>query len=230
MNPIVTIEKDAQKYFNKLQKRDKNRISKALAKLPDGDKEKMRGTAGLWRLRVGTLRILYSIIEQKNKVGEKLLQFVVRRIGNRGDVYNLKELQNIPAATLGAGMPIGTVAGVFPFPLVGAAIMGLAGATGKNRFDSSLPNAASPKKSEENIPLSDFIYEPSIKYRCINLIEEIPDEHMDDILFYLEEIYNKFVLDEDEDAAFCLALAEDLQNIEEDNELEDFFEFVAKSK
>ena len=55
------IEKPAQKFIKRLDKVDKERILRAIAKLPDGDTKALQGHKGYYRLRVGSYRIIYTI-------------------------------------------------------------------------------------------------------------------------------------------------------------------------
>ena len=52
----------------------------AIYRLPDGDTIKMSGKHDIYRLRVGSYRVVYSI-EENNLV------ICVLEAGNRGDVY-----------------------------------------------------------------------------------------------------------------------------------------------
>ena len=78
----IKIEKDAQKFLKKLPRPDETRILKAIAKLPDeGDRKQLKGHKGLYRLRVGDYRIIYTVDNG---------QLIVRVVdaGNRGQIYN----------------------------------------------------------------------------------------------------------------------------------------------
>jgi mRNA interferase RelE/StbE len=48
------------KSLRKLSRRDRERITSALNKLPDGDVKRLRGPERLWRLRVGEWRVLFD--------------------------------------------------------------------------------------------------------------------------------------------------------------------------
>lgn len=77
----IKFSKDAQKFLNKQPPKQQARILEAVFKLPHtGDIKVMRGQSNLYRLRVGTYRIIY-IVEN-----DLLIVYVVE-IGNRGDVY-----------------------------------------------------------------------------------------------------------------------------------------------
>ena len=74
------IEKVALKFITKQPAKEKNRILQSIYNLPNGDTIKMSGKYNLFRLRVGSYRIIYSIEDS---------QLIIRVIeaGNRGDVY-----------------------------------------------------------------------------------------------------------------------------------------------
>jgi len=60
----VVLEKNAIKYFERLSKSDRGRISSAISGLehepPQGDIKKLKGR-GDYRLRIGDLRVLFRI-------------------------------------------------------------------------------------------------------------------------------------------------------------------------
>lgn len=77
----IEIDKRAVKFITKQPKPQRERILKAIYKLPEtGDIKQMQGYTGYYRLRVGDYRIIYTV---NNAV------FLVRviEIGNRGDIY-----------------------------------------------------------------------------------------------------------------------------------------------
>lgn len=81
MKYTILIERPAEKFITKLPRPEKERVLRAIAKLPDeGDRKAMQGHPGFFRLRVGAFRVLYTVDNGK---------LVVRVIdaGNRGDVY-----------------------------------------------------------------------------------------------------------------------------------------------
>ena len=83
MKYTVTILKLAEKFIVKLPKPEKERVLKAIYQLPEGnDIKELRGkkNKGLYRLRVGDYRIIYSVDNGK------LIVYVVDA-GNRGDIY-----------------------------------------------------------------------------------------------------------------------------------------------
>lgn len=57
----IVFEKEAAKYISKLDKQTKDRIKRAIDKLPAGDVKKLQGLVSDYRLRVGDLRVLFSV-------------------------------------------------------------------------------------------------------------------------------------------------------------------------
>ena len=81
MDYRVIIEKPAMKFIRRQPKEQQARLLRAIQGLPEsGDIKPMSGMNGLFRLRVGTYRVIYSI---ENDV----LIVRVLNAGNRGDVY-----------------------------------------------------------------------------------------------------------------------------------------------
>lgn len=77
----IQIDKPAMKFLQKQPQAQRERLLRAIQGLPDiGDVKPMGGHENLYRLRVGTFRVLYTII------GDLLIVRVLD-IGNRGDVY-----------------------------------------------------------------------------------------------------------------------------------------------
>lgn len=77
----IQIDKPAMKFLQKQPQAQRERLLRAIQGLPDnGDIKPMGGHENLYRLRVGTFRVLYTI------VGDLLIVRVLN-IGNRGDVY-----------------------------------------------------------------------------------------------------------------------------------------------
>ena len=77
----IQIDKPAMKFLQKQPQAQRERLLRAIQCLPDnGDIKPMSGHENLYRLRVGTFRVLYTII------GDLLIVWVMS-IGNRGDVY-----------------------------------------------------------------------------------------------------------------------------------------------
>lgn len=61
----IVIEKLAEKFIIKLPKPEKERVLKAIYQLPEGnDIKELKGkkNKGLYRLRVGDYRVIYTII------------------------------------------------------------------------------------------------------------------------------------------------------------------------
>ncbi|MDR0315958.1 MAG: type II toxin-antitoxin system RelE/ParE family toxin [Treponema sp.] len=85
----VLLHHTADKYFNRLNAADRDRIDIALDKLekepPEGDIMPVVGQAGLFRTRVGAYRLLWRI--KGNTV-------LVTHIDSRGQVYNKKNKGN----------------------------------------------------------------------------------------------------------------------------------------
>lgn len=76
----IIVDKRAEKFIRKQEKRTQERLLNAIYKLPDGtDIKKLKGEE-LYRLRVGDYRVLYAIDD-----GIKVI--TVENIDNRGDVY-----------------------------------------------------------------------------------------------------------------------------------------------
>ena len=81
MSYRIVIERPAMKFLMKQPQDQRERILKAIQALPDaGDIKPMSGYRGLYRLRVGSYRVIYS-------VENDLLIVRVLTVGNRGDVY-----------------------------------------------------------------------------------------------------------------------------------------------
>lgn len=84
MKYTIDIKKRAEKFIVKLPKPEKERVLKAIYKLPEGeDIKQLKGkkNKGLLRLRVGDYRIIYSVDDGK------LIVYVIDA-GNRGEIYN----------------------------------------------------------------------------------------------------------------------------------------------
>ena len=83
MKYTILIEKFAEKFIVKLPRTEKERVLKAIYQLPEGnDVRELKGkkNKGLFRLRVGDYRIIYTIDNGK-------LIIHVIDAGNRGDIY-----------------------------------------------------------------------------------------------------------------------------------------------
>ena len=84
MNYEIQIDRKALKFINRQPQNQKRRILSAIWKLPEiGDVKPLQGkdNDGLFRLRVGDYRIIYSMDNGR------LTVFVVDA-GNRGEIYN----------------------------------------------------------------------------------------------------------------------------------------------
>lgn len=84
MNYKIVIEKLAEKFIVKLPKTEKERVLRAIYELPKGnDIKRLQGkkSRGLYRLRVGDYRIIYTINNNE-------LVICVIDAGNRGQIYN----------------------------------------------------------------------------------------------------------------------------------------------
>lgn len=57
----IEIAKPAQKYIKTCDKPTKQRLKAAIEKLPAGDVKKLQGYQNEYRLRVGDLRVLFSM-------------------------------------------------------------------------------------------------------------------------------------------------------------------------
>ncbi len=57
----IRYEKEAGKHISKMDKPTKQRIKNAIQKLPAGDAKKLQGYANDYRLRVGDLRVIFSV-------------------------------------------------------------------------------------------------------------------------------------------------------------------------
>ena len=80
----IQIEKPAAKFIQKLPTPDKERVLRAINKLPDdGDIKQLKGQKSndFFRLRVGNYRIIYTVDH-----GELIVCVV--DAGNRGQIYN----------------------------------------------------------------------------------------------------------------------------------------------
>ena len=81
MSYRIVIERPAMKFLLKQPQEQRERILKAIQGLPDvGDIKPMSGHKDLYRLRVGSYRVIYT-------VENDLLIVRVMTVGNRGDVY-----------------------------------------------------------------------------------------------------------------------------------------------
>lgn len=75
----IIFSKQAAKYIKYSDKPTKTRLKESIQKLPAGDVKKLQGYQNEYRLRVGDLRVLFSI------EGDAI---VIESILPRGQVYN----------------------------------------------------------------------------------------------------------------------------------------------
>lgn len=68
----IEYKKKAVKYINSCDKPTKQRLKEAIEKLPLGDVKKLSGLETDYRLRVGDLRVLFSIDEDKITINDIL--------------------------------------------------------------------------------------------------------------------------------------------------------------
>ena len=57
----IEYSKKAVKYINAMDKQTKQRLREAIEKIPLGDIKRLQGTEDGYRLRVGTLRVLFTM-------------------------------------------------------------------------------------------------------------------------------------------------------------------------
>lgn len=74
----IEFSKEAVKAISKQDKNTKRRIRAAIEKLPFGDVKKLQGYSNDYRLRVGDLRVLYSVN------GETI---IIKNVIPRGQAY-----------------------------------------------------------------------------------------------------------------------------------------------
>jgi mRNA interferase RelE/StbE len=77
----IEITKKALKFIDKQDKTKREMLIRAIAKLPDGYVKPLKGHDGLYRLRVGTYRVIFTI-DSGNLI------ICVIDAGNRGQIYN----------------------------------------------------------------------------------------------------------------------------------------------
>lgn len=83
MKYTVVIEKPAEKFIMQLTHPEKERVLRAIHELPHkGDIKRLQGkkSLGMYRLRVGSYRIIYTVDDGR-------LVICVIDAGNRGDIY-----------------------------------------------------------------------------------------------------------------------------------------------
>lgn len=81
MNYRIVIDKPAMKFLAKQSQPQRERLLRAIYALPQsGDIKPLSGTKMLYRLRVGTFRVIYTVLND-------VLIVQVLDAGNRGDIY-----------------------------------------------------------------------------------------------------------------------------------------------
>ena len=75
---VFIYSKQAKKYINAADKPTKDRLREAIHSLPLGDVKKLQGYQNDYRLRVGDLRVIFSIDEEVT---------TIKSILPRGQVY-----------------------------------------------------------------------------------------------------------------------------------------------
>lgn len=78
-----SIRKKAIKFIQKQERKQQERLLKAIYALPFGDVKKMVGEDNLYRLRVGDFRLLFEISEKTKEI--TLID--VLNADNRGQIY-----------------------------------------------------------------------------------------------------------------------------------------------
>lgn len=78
----IVVKKRAKKFIDRLPMSEKRRLVSAIQQLPSGnDIKQLKGYDGLFRLRVGSYRVIYTVDNGK-------LVVCVIDAGNRGEIYN----------------------------------------------------------------------------------------------------------------------------------------------
>lgn len=82
MSYTILYDKPALKFIKKQPREQQIRILEAIHALPDsGDIKQLKGHSGLFRLRVGSYRIIYTVDN-----GQLIVRVI--DIGNRGQIYH----------------------------------------------------------------------------------------------------------------------------------------------
>jgi len=80
----VEVSATAERQIRKLQRQDQVRVLRAVSALASEPRprgiRKLAGYEDLWRIRVGVLRVIYSIADRR-------LVIVVLKVGHRKDMY-----------------------------------------------------------------------------------------------------------------------------------------------
>lgn len=77
---VIRFEKAAEKFLRKQTPKIQQNLMKTIYRLPDGTDIKRLKGYNLYRIRVGNIRIIYSIKEEIRVIN-------IENIDNRGDVY-----------------------------------------------------------------------------------------------------------------------------------------------
>lgn len=77
---VIRFEKAAEKFLRKQTPKTQQNLMKTIYKLPDGTDIKRLKGYDLYRIRVGNVRIIYSIKEEIRVIN-------IENIDNRGDIY-----------------------------------------------------------------------------------------------------------------------------------------------
>lgn len=77
----IVILKRARKYIEAQTAKVQKQLLYAIQQLPNGDTKQLKGKENLFRLRVGNVRVIYSI-------DNNIITITVIDIGNRGQIYN----------------------------------------------------------------------------------------------------------------------------------------------
>ena len=82
----LIFSKEARKFIDRQNPQTKQRIRNALLQLAEDpfsnrQVKRLKGTEDFLRLRVGDIRVVFSVEEEK-------LVILIIAIGNRGDIYN----------------------------------------------------------------------------------------------------------------------------------------------
>lgn len=76
----IIVQKSAEKFLRKQNKKTQERLLDAIYKLPYGTGIKKLQGHNMYRMRVGSIRILYTV--------DDVIKIIsVEDIGNRGDIY-----------------------------------------------------------------------------------------------------------------------------------------------
>lgn len=77
---VIRFEKAAEKFLRKQTPKTQENLLKAIHKLPEGTDIKRLKGYNLYRMRVGNVRVIYSVQEEVKII-------MIENIDNRGDIY-----------------------------------------------------------------------------------------------------------------------------------------------